>query len=101
MAFVFNYHIETGKIAVIKGDTMATVVPFAFTIKGSGGHGSRPDMANNPIDAFTAIYTGMQSLRLRECDPYNPITYSVGSLVAGTKGNIIPDTLSFSGTGRM
>ena len=79
---------------------MAGVLPFDITIEGRGGHGSRPDQSINPIDAFTAIYQGMNALRLTRVDPYKTLTYSVGVLEGGAVANVIPQTVRFAGTMR-
>ena len=93
--------VDAGKLAFVRGNTMATIIRIAVKIKGRGGHGSRPDMSVSPVDCFVAIYNGMNTIRMRNCDPYNPITFSVGHVVSGTKGNIIPDDLQFEGTVRL
>ncbi|MBQ1255112.1 MAG: amidohydrolase, partial [Clostridia bacterium] len=48
--------MESGKIAINDGAMMACNMAFHVTIRGKGGHGSRPDLSNNPIDAFVDIY---------------------------------------------
>ena len=102
---VFACHLQssvnTGELHFVKGDAMATAMGFNIKIKGRGGHGSRPDMSISPVDCFVAVYNGMNTIRMRNCDPYNPITFSVGHIVSGTKGNIIPDELQFEGTVRL
>ena len=79
---------------------MAANVSFFVALEGKGGHGSRPDQANNPIDCFVAIYQRLESLRLTKIDPFKTCVYSIGQLEAGAQGNIIPQTLSFRGTMR-
>ena len=79
---------------------MAGAMGFNITIEGAGGHGSRPDQANSPIDCFVAIYQRLQALRLTKVDPFKTCTYSVGVLNSGNQGNVIPQTLTFGGTMR-
>ncbi|MBR5265096.1 MAG: amidohydrolase [Clostridia bacterium] len=102
---VFAIHLQssmdTGELQFVKGDTMAAAMGFSLTIKGRGGHGSRPDMSVSPVDCFVAVYNGINTIRMRNCDPYNPITFSVGHIQSGTKGNIIPNDLTFEGTVRL
>ena len=62
---------------------MAGSMGFQITIEGQGGHGSRPDQSNNPIDCFVAIYQRLQALRLTKVDPFKTCTYSVGLLQSG------------------
>jgi amidohydrolase len=92
--------LDSGKIAINDTGMMAGWQPFTVTIEGRGGHGSRPDQSVSPIDAFAAIYQGMESIRLRNIDPYKPFTYSIGKVISGQQGNVIPDICEFSGTMR-
>ncbi len=92
--------METGLMAIRDDAMMAGSFRFDVTIEGQGGHGSRPDQAVNPIDAFTAIYNYLQSMRLTKMTPYEALTYSVGTVTAGAVANVIPQTLRFKGTVR-
>lgn len=94
----FKSDLAAGKISVEPGPRMSAVSIYNVKITGKSGHGSRPDLANSPIDCFHDIYHQLQSMRLRKLDPFQPITYSVGKLVSGTAVNIIPETLEFGGT---
>lgn len=100
----FGIHVsadlDSGKIVINDTFMNSGLMTFDVTIQGNGGHGSRPDRAQNPIDAFHAIYGAMQSLRLNKIDPYTPLTYSVGKLYSGEGNNVIPQSLTFGGTMR-
>ncbi len=93
--------LPTGQIAINDGPVMSGSAGFAFTITGRGGHGSRPDLSVSPVDAFVAVYNGMNALRMRNVSPFSPLTFSVGNLHAGIANNVIPDSLSFAGTIRV
>ena len=101
---VYGMHLlataPSGQLIINDTNMMAGAMAFDITIDGRGGHGSRPDQAVNPIDAFWAIYGGMLSLRIQKIDPYKTLTYSVGKVNAGVAGNIIPQTINFSGSMR-
>ena len=92
--------LESGKLAINEGPVMACNMPFHITIEGKGGHGSRPDLATSPIDAFVDIYTRLSALRLTKIDPFKALTYSIGEVQAGNSQNSIPDSLKFKGTVR-
>ena len=92
--------IPAGKISAEPGGVMAAAIAFAFKIVGKSGHGSRPDLANNPIDCFVAVYNAINAMRMRYISPFETLTFSVGALHAGAQGNIIPDDLAFTGTVR-
>lgn len=100
----FGLHIspytKTGSIMMQEGPVMAGLMPFEITVIGEGGHGSRPDLVNNPMDCFTAMYQGLGQLRLKTTSPFEQLSYSVGSVHSGSKANIIPGELTFSGTVR-
>ena len=89
---------EPGAIIIKPGQFMAGMRSFRVTLKGQGGHGSRPDLANSPIDCFCSINQAIADLRMKKIDPFEPITYSLGFVNAGTKTNIIPASLEFGGS---
>jgi len=99
---VFGMHLysglESGKIIINDSSVMAGNITFEVTIIGKGGHGSCPQEAINPIDCFADVHKNLLSFgkdeRFKNC------TYSVGQVNAGSAKNIIPQTLSFSGTMR-
>ena len=92
--------LKTGQILIRSGAVMSGMIRFRITLTGSGGHGARPDLANSPVDCFAALYDGLSKLRLKCSSPFEPVTFSVGSVNSGFAGNVIPDDLTFSGTVR-
>jgi amidohydrolase len=92
--------IPSMKISVDKGPRMASLFIYKVTIKGVGGHGSRPDLANAPLDAFTDFYQQLKNMRVNTLNPFDPLTFSVGNVQTGSSHNVISDTLTFSGTFR-
>ncbi|HLS65872.1 MAG TPA: amidohydrolase [Pseudogracilibacillus sp.] len=101
---VWGIHLKNdlpaGTISVDPGPRMAGAFPFDVKIIGKGGHGSRPDLASSPIDCFVDFYSDLECARLRVLNPFEPVTYSIGKLTAGSAPNVIPNELQFSGTGR-
>ena len=57
---------------------------YRITIRGQGGHGSRPDRAHNPIDCFAAIFGTLQRLNCH-----------ITRVDGGTAANVIPGELIF------
>ena len=90
--------LETGKVAVNDTNMMAGNIMFDVTLHGRGGHGSRPDQSLSPLDAFAAIYQGMEGIRMRRIDPYTPLTCSIGRFEGGKTWNVIPDDCRFAGS---
>lgn len=101
---VWGIHLKadlpSGKISVDSGPRMASSLIFNVIIKGKGGHGARPDLASTPVDVFADFYNNLKSMRMNMLDPFQTITFSIGSIQAGSVANIIPETLQFSGTFR-
>ncbi|MBQ7053195.1 MAG: amidohydrolase [Clostridia bacterium] len=95
-----RWDIPAGKIAVMDGVVMAGGFGFDVTIRGRGGHGSRPDLACSPIDCFCDIHQQASALRMRVAEPDSVLTYSLGLVHAGEQQNIIPGSLRFAGTVR-
>ncbi len=101
-AFAFHTHSlsDAGHISINDGGMMAGFFWYNVEIEGTGGHGSRPDQANNPIAAFLAIGSAIDAMRMTKIDPFSPLTHSIGAVNSGTAHNIIPQTLTFTGTAR-
>lgn len=91
---------ESGVMAIKSGGINAGSMMFDITIKGESGHGSRPYLANNPLDCFVDIYEGLKSLRMDKFSPFEPMTYSIGVVEMGNQFNQIPDKLRFKGSVR-
>lgn len=95
------FNLPSGKIGVLYGTMMAGAYFFKVRIHGKGGHGSRPDMAQSPIEAFISLASELRSYRMRKVDPSHSLTYSFGSVLSGDgEPNIIPSELEFAGTAR-
>ena len=101
---VYGTHLlataPTGYVGINDGGMMAGAFVFGVEIEGAGGHGSRPDQANNPMDAFVAIYQRMQAIRVAKINPFETCTYSIGLLQGGQAWNVIPQKLRFAGNMR-
>ncbi len=100
----YGLHVDAalpvGKVGSRSGTVNSGNVNFEVRLTGRNGHGSRPDEANNPIDCFLAIGNALKDLRMKYVAPGSPITYNIGSVHAGEKRNIIPESLTFLGTVR-
>ncbi|MEA4920911.1 MAG: M20 family metallopeptidase [Clostridiaceae bacterium] len=92
--------LTPGHVACQVGPAHAGAFSYLITLTGKGGHGSRPDKSNNPIDCFVSIYECIKSIRMNYIEPTTILTNSMGMVQSGTAGNVIPQTLSFSGTCR-
>ena len=70
------------------------------TVRGAGGHGSRPHAAADPIVVAAEIVTALQTMVTRQFDLFDPVVITVGTFHAGTRRNIIPETATFEATVR-
>ncbi len=95
-----RWDIPAGKVAILPGPVMAGAFLYGIRIIGKGGHGSRPDLANNPLDCFTAFYRDIQMIRMKYISPDDCLTFSIGKITSGNRPNVIPDELYFEGTCR-
>ncbi|MEA2795078.1 MAG: hypothetical protein QOI87_2458 [Bradyrhizobium sp.] len=69
-----------------------------ITFKGRGGHGAVPQATIDPVMMASRFVVDVQSVISREKDPTEFGVVSIGSLHAGTTGNIIPDEAVLLGT---
>ncbi len=83
--------LEVGKISYTPGYAMANSTTVEITIRGLGGHGSKPEATKDPIVVAAETIVALQTIVSREISPLDPAVVTVGSIHGGTKGNIIPD----------
>ncbi len=99
---IYGLHLTTlqrvGQVQVRPGPSMASADAFTVEIRGKGGHGAMPHLSVDPITTAANILLGMQSLVSREVAAHETAVLTVGQIVSGTKGNIIPDTAFMTGT---
>lgn len=103
-ARVFALHgfdgLPLGSIASRPGAIMAAAEFFKITVKGKGGHGSRPNLAIDPILTGARIVDALQAIPARFFDAQHPLVLTVCSFNSGFNSNVIPDTAVIEGTTR-
>ena len=82
------------------GPEMAAVDDLHVRFKGSGGHGSQPHDAKDPIPALCEAVTALQTMVTRSFDVFDPVVLTVGRIAGGTRENIIPEDAEFDATVR-
>jgi amidohydrolase len=85
--------LPAGQVAAIPGWAAANVDSVDVTLFGRGGHGARPQDANDPVVTAAHFITALQTLVSRRNDPRQPAVVTVGSIHGGTKNNVIPDSV--------
>ena len=93
--------LEVGKVSVVSGPTMSGAGVFEITVTGKGGHGAMPHQTADPIVCGAQLILALQTIVSRNVDPLDMVVISVGKLEGGTARNIIPQTVSLSGSFRL
>ena len=91
---------DRGVFAARPGPALAASDAIDVTVRGRGGHASRPHSSVDPIPAACEMVTALQALVTRRFDVFDPVVVTVGSIHAGTARNVIPDEATFSATAR-
>ena len=101
-AAVFAIHdisgYDVGSIISRPGPMMAAAGFFKITVIGKGGHGSRPEMAIDPILTGCRIVEGLQSIISRQLNPQTAAVISVCRFEGGKNANVIPESVEIEGT---
>lgn len=100
IGFHFISDIPLNKIYIEKGIIMANTDRFKIIIEGKGGHGSTPDLTNDPIVCASYIISGLQTIISRRISPHQPAVISVCKIKGGDAFNVIPDKVEIEGTVR-
>ena len=82
------------------GALMAAASGLFVTVLGSGGHGSSPHLAADPVPAACEMVLALQTMVTRQFNVFDPVVVTTGSFHAGTIRNIIPAAASFDATVR-
>lgn len=97
---VASDRLPLGVFGTRGGPLLASSNNLRVTVQGSGGHGSQPFKAKDPVPVACEIVLALQTFVTRSFDVFDPVVLTVGSIHAGTKENIIPDMASFDATVR-
>lgn len=84
--------VPVGFVGTRPGPVMAASDNLKVRLFGRGGHGSMPETTVDPVVLAAAIVMRLQTVVSREVAAAQTAVVTVGSLHAGTKENIIPDT---------
>ena len=100
----FAIHVGNGPRGVFAsriGTMGAGSMRLAATIRGRGGHGSRPHESVDPVPTGAEIVLALQTFAARRFDAFDPVIVSV-TQVATTEGpvNAIPDAIRLGATVR-
>jgi hippurate hydrolase len=97
----FALHVGSGAAGEVyykPGVLTSTSDGIDLTFLGRGGHGSMPSATIDPILMASRFVVDVQSVISREKDPSQFGVVTIGSIQAGSAGNIIPDRARLRGT---
>jgi len=97
---VMSFGLQSGTVTGRPGPLMSAADHLQVVVRGSGGHGSAPHRAADPVQAAAAMITALQVAVTREFDVFDPVVITVGVSRAGEAHNVIPQTARFEATVR-
>ena len=99
---IFGLHVEpmrrVGEIAMRSGAMTAHCDMLKFTVHGQGGHAARPHESKDPIAAAAQLISTLYQFVPRATDSLDAVVLTIGQVRGGQHPNVIPDTVSLSGT---
>lgn len=99
----YGIHVMPGSPGVFStkpGALMAGANLLHVTVRGRGGHGSRPHESVDPVPVLAEIVLALQSYVTRRIPLADPVVISVTKLHASDAVNVIPDQASLAATVR-
>jgi len=99
---IFGIHMDpqqpVGTGGVNRDKAMASTDCFYIELTGKGGHAALPHQSVDPIAIAAQVITSLQFIVSRLIDPVEPAVLTLGSIKGGYRPNVIPDSVSLSGT---
>jgi len=100
--YVIAQHVDpnspVGTIAISEGPSGGGVDTFFATIIGKGGHGAYPHTTIDPFTLLAHVIMALNGIVSRKLNPFEPAVVSIGSINGGFAENVIPETVSMTGT---
>lgn len=84
--------LPAGMVAHGTGAVLAASRTVEVVIHGRGGHAATPYLAVDPIVVAAAVILRCQAIVAQQTVPGEQAVVSVGSVRAGERGNVLPDT---------
>ena len=89
---------DVGQLALKVGPITSAVDRITATVRGPGGHTSRPHLTADLVGALGALATTSQLLLSRRVDPRSGVSLIWGRVHAGSAANAIPQSGVIEGT---
>ncbi|GAB3238247.1 M20 metallopeptidase family protein [Kineosporia babensis] len=100
---ILGQHVTSaplGKLLIKPGWFLAGQRAWRVSVTGTGGHASRPHLANEALLTAVAMVNRLQTVTSREIDPFRMAVLTVATFHAGTKENVIPAEAVFTVSAR-
>jgi amidohydrolase len=101
---VFGLHLwqplPTGVVGLRAGPSMAQADDFKVVIQGRGGHASQPNRTVDPVVVAAHLVVAAQTIASRFANPLDPVVVSFTTIHGGLIHNVIPDSVTMTGTVR-
>lgn len=101
IAFHMDPSLATGKIGLKIGPITSSSDRFEITISGPGGHTARPHETVDAVYAAGRVVTELPTLLNRTLDARTPMSLVFGTIHGGKADNVIPTTVTMTGTVRI
>lgn len=92
--------LDSGVLGIHSGACMAGFGGIDITVHGKGGHGSRPDLSNNPVFAAAAIVANLPGVFIQQLDVEKTVTFGITSIQGGDTYNVFPESATIRGSMR-
>ena len=100
---VFGLHVgnkDAGTFNIAGGARNAASDGLKIVVRGKGGHAAAPHKAVDPILTAAHLVVGLQSIVSRQVSPRQAVVLTIGVIQGGSKGNVIPESVTLQGTVR-
>ena len=100
---IFGLHVgnkDVGTFSIAGGARNAASDGVRIVVQGKGGHAAAPHKAVDPVLVAAHVVLGLQGIVSRQVSPRQPAVITIGAIHGGTKANVIPDTVTLSGSVR-
>jgi len=100
--FVLAQHIDpkikVGEISICAGPNSGGVDSWYAEIIGKGGHGAYPHTTVDPFYILSHVIMALNAIVSRRLNPFAPSAVSIGSIHGGFTENVIPQSITLTGT---
>ena len=100
--YVIAQHVDplkpVGTIGINAGPSSGGVDSWYGVISGVGGHGAHPHKTVDPFYLLAHVILALNGIVSRRLDPFQPAVVSIGSINGGFTENVIPESVSLTGT---